>query len=122
MTIELERQSACEEARPVATADQEAPAWLDAALDEFRAHRASYLEQRSAATQTLGFGATIVGLLVAGGFHVWNDRLPATAVFLVLVPLVCGLVGVQWSGLMVLLEEERRYLFGVEQTIKETFP
>jgi hypothetical protein len=81
--------------------------WVGAALEEYKVHRTGFQETLATAQRTLAFGATAVGILVAGAFNVWDteDRLPPTLLFMVVVPLVSILVVVQWVGQMSLLSE-----------------
>src|SRR4051794_6662352 len=76
------------------TESSKLPPWVDGALEEYRAHRAGFLAAQEGAQRTLAFGATTVGILVAGAFNVWraSDPLPATLLFLVVIPLVSTLV------------------------------
>jgi hypothetical protein len=104
------------------TADNAAqPAWLNAALEEYKAHRTAFSETRASAQQTLTFGATTVGILVAGAFNVWGDRLPATLLFLVVTPIVASVVIVQWTGLMLALWESDLYLGELETAIRAAY-
>jgi hypothetical protein len=64
------------------------PAWVDAALAEYEAHRAEVVAEAEARQHTLAFGATAVGIVAAGGFNVWDEKLVATVAFLAAVPLI----------------------------------
>lgn len=76
----------------------DAPDWRVAALAEYQAHRAEVLAEGQGQQQTLAFGATAVGILAAGAFNIWEERLLASAAFLGAIPLLCVLILVQWSG------------------------
>ena len=62
--------------------------WIEAALAEYGAHREEVLAEASGQQHTLALGATVVGILVAGAFNVWDDQLLATVAFLGAVPLL----------------------------------
>ena len=98
--------------------------WVSAALEEYKVHRAAYLEGLASAQRTLALGITAVGILVAGAFNVWDssDPLPATLLFLVAIPLVCALVVLQWAGQMLFLVLRHRYLLALESTLRNAYP
>jgi hypothetical protein len=98
--------------------------WVEAALEEYKVHRSMFQETLATAQRTLAFGATAVGILVAGAFQVWDssERLPATLLFMAFIPLVCVLVIVQWVGQMSLLSARDRYLLQLERHIREAYP
>ena len=74
------------------------PRWVEAALKEYEAHRAEILGESAAQQQILALGATAIGIVVAGGFNVWDNKLVATVAFLAAVPLLSVFVLVQWAG------------------------
>jgi hypothetical protein len=95
------------------------PEWLNAALEEYKAHRTAQLEIEKSAQHTMTFGGATIGVLVAGGVNAWDHRVPTTLIFLVVIPLVAGLVVVQWSGQMLALGAKGRYLEQIEQAIRD---
>lgn len=99
----------------------ELPSWAEAALEEYKAHRAAFLDTQAAAHRTLAFGLTAIGVLVAGAFNVWDSRetFPSTALFLVVIPIVSVLVLVQWSGQMLFLTRRGEYLQAIEHAIRD---
>jgi hypothetical protein len=101
----------------------EAPSWATAALEEYKAHRAAILDTQTAGHQTLALGVTAVGVLVAGAFNVWDskDALPATALFLVVIPTVSVLVLVQGSGLMLFVVQRGIYLRSIEHALRDAY-
>jgi hypothetical protein len=97
----------------------EAPRWMDVALADFNARRTSMVAMIQAAHNTLVFGATAVGILIAGTFNVWDERLLASIAFLVAIPLVCIFVAVQWAGQLILVLQLGIYLEGLEKVLRE---
>jgi hypothetical protein len=111
--------------RGVAMAEtDEVPEWASAALEEYKTQREAILETQGAAHRTLALGITAVGILVAGAFNVWDspDELPATALFLVVIPVVSALVLVQWAGQMLFLTARGKYVQDVERAIRQAYP
>jgi hypothetical protein len=98
------------------------PPWVDAALKEYDAQRTAAIEGYKAGQQTLTFGATTVGILVAGALNVWTEALPATLLFLGVIPLVSAVVLVQWVGQMLALRQVDQYLQKVEEAIRYAYP
>lgn len=98
------------------------PDWRTAVLAEYQAHRAEVLAEGQGQQQTLAFGATAVGILAAGGFNVWDDRLLAAAVFLGAIPLLCVLILVQWSGRTAGLMRIGVYLERLEKALRSGYP
>jgi hypothetical protein len=101
----------------------ELPPWGEAALEEYKAHRAAFLDTEAAAQRTLAFGLTAIGILVAGAFNVWDSRetFPSTALFLVVIPIVSMLVLVQWSGQILFLVTRGHYLQNIEHAIRDVY-
>lgn len=98
-------------------ADPTRPPWIEGALAEYEAHRAEVLAEAAAQGQHLAFGATAVGVVVAGAFNVWDERLLATIAFLVVVPLLSAFVLVQWAGSAAAKMRVGVYLERIETTI-----
>jgi hypothetical protein len=92
--------------------------WVDAALAEYEAHRAEVLAEAQGQQHTLALGGTAVGILVAGAFNVWDDRLPSTVAFLAAIPLLCGLILVQWAGRAFGMMTVGVYLEGLERALR----
>lgn len=72
--------------------------------------------------QTLALGATAVGILAAGGFNVWDDRLLATIAFLGAVPLLSVLVLIQWAGRAYAMMRVGAYLELLEAALRNAYP
>jgi hypothetical protein len=111
--------------RGVAMAEtNEVPEWAAAALEEYKMQRAAILDTQGAAHRTLALGITAVGILVAGAFNVWDssDELPATALFLVVIPVVSALVLLQWAGQILFLTARGKYVQDVERAIRQAYP
>jgi hypothetical protein len=103
-----------------ATADQREPRWVEAALKEYEAHRAEILNEAAAQQQILALGATAIGIVVAGGFNVWDNKLIATVAFLAAVPLLSVLVLVQWAGRAYAMMRVGVYLERLETAARNT--
>jgi hypothetical protein len=97
------------------------PSWINGALAEYEAHRAEVLSEAAAQQQTLALGATAVGILVAGGFNVWDDQLLASVAFLAAVPLLSVLILVQWAGRAIGLMRVGVYLEGLEDALRTAY-
>jgi hypothetical protein len=95
--------------------------WVTGALAEYEAHRAEVLSEATAQQQTLALGATAVGILVAGGFNVWDDQLVASVAFLAAVPLLSLLILVQWTGRALGLMRVGVYLEGLEDALRTAY-
>lgn len=95
--------------------------WVAGALAEYEAHRAEVLAEAQGQQQTLALGATAVGILVAGAFNVWDDRLLATIAFLGAIPLLCTLILIQWAGRAFGLMRIGVYLEGLETALRSTY-
>jgi hypothetical protein len=100
------------------SAPDKAPPWFTAALAEYEAHRAEVLAEAQSQQQTLALGATAVGVVVAGGFNVWDDRVLVAAAFLAAVPLLSILVLVQWVGRAVGIMTVGVYLERLEEALR----
>lgn len=106
----------------VLTGAPDKPVWVDAVLAEYEAHRLEVLAEAQAQQQTLALGATAVGLAVAGGFNIWDNRPLASVAFLGLVPLLCLFILVQWVGRAVGLLQVGVYLQQLEDAFRTAFP
>jgi len=95
--------------------------WIGGALAEYEAHRAEVLSEAAGQQQTLALGATAVGILVAGGFNVWDDQLLASVAFLAAVPLLSILILVQWAGRALGLMRVGVYLEGLEDALRTAY-
>jgi hypothetical protein len=93
------------------------PPWIEAALAEYEAHRAEVLAQGAAQQQHLALGATAVGVVVAGAFNVWDERLLATIAFMAVVPILSAFVLVQWAGSTAAMMRVGGYLEALETAI-----
>ncbi len=98
--------------------DHDSPAWIEAALAEYQAHRAEVVAEGAAQQQILAFGAAAVGIVVAGAFNVWDDRGVAAVAFMGAVPLLSLLVLVQWAGRAAALMRVGAYLEAIEGALR----
>lgn len=98
-------------------ADPRRAPWIEAAMGEYEAHRAEVLAQGAAQQQHLALGATAVGVVVAGAFNVWDERLLATIAFLAVVPILSAFVLVQWAGSAAAMMRVGVYLEQLETAI-----
>jgi hypothetical protein len=98
--------------------DRGSPAWVQAALAEYEAHRAEVVAEGAAQQQILAFGAAAVGIVVAGAFNVWDDRGVAAVAFMGAVPLLSLLVLVQWSGRTAAMMRVGAYLEAIEEALR----
>jgi hypothetical protein len=96
--------------------------WITAALAEYEAHRAEVLAEAQGQQQTLALGATAVGILIAGAFNVWDDRLLAASAFFGAIPLLCVLVLMQWTGRAFGMMRVGAYLEGLENALRTAYP
>jgi hypothetical protein len=104
------------------TGDETKPYWVDAALAEYAAHRSEVVSEAEAQQQTLGLGATAVGLVVAGAFNVWGNAVLVAVAFLGVVPLLCLFVLVQWVGRAAGLLRVGLYLERLEDALRAAYP
>jgi hypothetical protein len=98
--------------------DEDRPEWVEAALAEYSAHRAEVLAGLQAQQHTLTFGVTAVGILVAGAFNVWDERLMASIAFLAAIPLLSIVVLIQWTGQVLGTMRVGFYLEGLERALR----
>jgi hypothetical protein len=104
------------------SADEKTAGWIEAALAEYEAHRAEVLAESQGQQQTLALGATAVGILAAGGFNVWDERLLATIAFLGAAPLLSVLVLIQWAGRAYGMMRVGVYLERLETALRNAHP
>jgi hypothetical protein len=91
-------------------------------LAEYEAHRTEVVSEAEAQQQTLGLGATSVGLVVAGAFNVWDNGVLVSVAFLGVVPLLCLFVLVQWVGRAAGLMRVGVYLEQLEDALRYAYP
>ena len=87
-------------------------------LDEYKIQRTAESERVQRSQHTVTFGGATIGILIAAGFNIWEQVLPATLIFLVVVPLVSTAVAVQWVGLMRSYVRTHQYVNALERAIK----
>jgi hypothetical protein len=97
-------------------------AWVEAILAEYQAHRAEVLSEAQAQQQTLALGVTAVGIVIAGAFNVWDNKLLAAVAFLGAIPLLSLLILVQLVGRALGLMRVGVYLEGLEQALRQAYP
>jgi hypothetical protein len=100
------------------TPDGDKADWTSAVLAEYEAHRLEVVSEAETQQQTLALGATAVGLVVAGAFNVWSNRLLVSIAFLGLIPLLCLFVLVQWVGRAAGLMRVGLYLEQLEDALR----
>jgi MFS family permease len=105
----------------VGIGEQKPSDWRELALEDFKARRASVIALLQATQTALTFGATTVGILIAGSLNVWEERLLASLAFLVAIPLVCVIVLVNWAGLVIALMQLGAYNARLERTLRESY-
>ena len=72
------------------------PAWLDVALEEYKALRAEIIETQKAQQWSVGLGLTAIGIVASQVPDLLRNPLAATSVFLILVPLVVTALLLVW--------------------------
>jgi hypothetical protein len=102
--------------------DEQAGDWRRVALAEYEAHRAEVLAEVQGQQQTLALGATAIGILVAGAFNVWDNRLVATVAFLAAIPLLCVFILMQWAGRVFGMMRVGAYLERLEGALRLGYP
>src|SRR6266540_4130644 len=96
--------------------------WIDAALEEYKAHRAEVLANQQSQHQSLGLGVTAIGILAAGAFNVWgDDRFVATVVFMAGIPSLTLVVLVVWAGSVLGMMRVGAYLEELETTLRGAY-
>jgi hypothetical protein len=103
------------------SAENDKPDWVGAVLAEYEAHRSEVVSEAETQQQTLALGATAVGLVVAGAFNVWNNKLLGSVAFLGLVPLLCLFVLIQWVGRAAGLMRVGLYLEQLEAALRAAY-
>jgi hypothetical protein len=66
---------------------------------------------------TLALGVTVIGILSAGAFNVWDDRFVVTVVFLAAVPLLAAMILALWASQVWGMLDIGRYLLSLEANI-----
>lgn len=95
------------------------PPWIGVAVTEYEAHREEVVAEAHAQQQVLALGATAVGVVMAGTFNVWDDRLLASVALLGVVPLLSILVLIQWAGRAYGMMRVGVYLEEIEGQLRE---
>jgi hypothetical protein len=101
---------------------KKSPEWVSAVVAEYQAHRAEVVSEAEAQQQTLALGATAVGIVIAGAFNVWGNRVLVSVAFLGIVPLLCLFVLIQWVGRAAGLMWVGGYLQDLEDAFREAHP
>ena len=104
------------------SASERKPEWTDAVLAEYAAHRSEVISEAETQQQTLALGATAVGLVVAGAFNVWSNKLLVSIAFLGVVPLLCLFVLIHWVGRAAGLLRVGVYLQQLEEALRAAYP
>jgi hypothetical protein len=97
------------------------PRWVEAALEEYKAHRAEVLATVQGQHSSLAFGTAAIGILAAGAFNVWDDRFVSTVVFLVAIPFLTAVVLAMWFAQVIGMLRVGVYLEGLEGALKAQF-
>src|SRR5215216_726651 len=92
----------------------EKPIWLDLAIQEYNALRDEILTTMQTQDGTLRFGAATIGIVIAAGFNMWSDTVPATMIFLAVIPFICTMVLVIWMGEVTRMMRAGRHVQHIE--------
>jgi hypothetical protein len=99
------------------------PIWFELAVNEYNALREEILTTMGTQDGTLRFGAATVGIVLTGGFNVWDDLLPAALVFLVVVPFLCMMVLIVWLGEVTRMMRAGKHVENLERAFEAfSFP
>jgi hypothetical protein len=98
------------------------PIWFELAVQEYNALRGEILATMATQDGTLRFGAATVGIVLTGGFSVWDDRLPAALIFLVVVPFLCLMVLIVWLGEVTRMMRAGNHVLELEDMFLENIP
>src|SRR5262245_22305606 len=91
---------------------------FDTLFDEYKLQRSAESEMVQRSQHTITFGGATIGILIAAGFNIWNQVLPATLIFLVVVPLISTAIVVQWVGQMREYQRTHQYVNALEGAVK----
>jgi hypothetical protein len=83
-------------------------------LEEYKIQRSAVSDKLKTSQHTITFGGATIGILIAAGFNIWDEPVPATLIFLVAVPLVSTAVVVQWFGQMRSFLRTHEYIKALE--------
>ena len=95
------------------------PLWFELALQEYNALREEILTTMGTQDGTLRFAAATVGIVLTGGFNIWRHTLPATLVFVVVVPYLCMMVLIVWLGEVTRMMRAGKHLERLEERFEE---
>jgi hypothetical protein len=98
------------------------PLWFELAVQEYNALRGEILATMATQDGTLRFGAAAVGIVLTGGFSVWKDRVPASLVFLVVVPFLSMMVLVVWLGEVTRMMRAGNHVLTLEHMFAKEVP
>ena len=107
---------------PASQIEPQPPGWVSVALEEYRAHREEVLANQHGQQQSLTLGAAAIGILAAGAFNVWDDRVVASIVFLGAVPLLAMGVLLLWAGEVLGMMRVGAYLERLERELRAAHP
>jgi hypothetical protein len=95
------------------------PIWFELALQEYSALRDEILTTMGTQDGTLRFAAATVGIVLTGGFSIWNDTIPATLIFLVVVPYLCLMVLIVWMGEVTRMMRAGKHISLLEEVFED---
>jgi hypothetical protein len=99
-----------------------APAWQGLALEEYRALRGEILTTMQTQDGGLRFGVAVIGIVSAAGFNMWDDTVPATLIFLAVIPFVSAVVLTVWMGEVARMMRAGKHIERLEAVFKASFP
>jgi hypothetical protein len=98
------------------------PAWLNIALEEYKALRAEILTTMQTQQSTLTIGTAALGVIAAGAFNLWKEAFVATILFLFVAPFLSKLVLTIWIGEVTRMMRAGRYLHEFETAVHREMP
>ena len=95
------------------------PAWLELALEEYRALRAEIVATMETQDGGLRFGIAALGIVSAAGFNVWDETVAATLIFLVVIPFVSVVVLTVWMGEVARMMRAGAHILKLEEVFQD---
>ena len=94
-------------------------AWLELALEEYRALRGEIVATMETQDGGLRFGIAALGIVSAAGFNVWDDTVAAMLIFLVAVPFVSVVVLTVWMGEVARMMRAGHHVLKLEKVFRK---
>jgi hypothetical protein len=95
--------------------------WLSVAMEEYKTLRAESIESMKMQQSILQYGAATMGIIIIGGFNVWNNPFLPEIVFLFILPAVVYLVSIIWIGEVARMFRAGSFLSELEKKINSEF-